>query len=117
MTSEQHGTPYLAAARFPDEQAAHAAYQRIQDLLFNAPDCDLSAYRLHIRGIWQVAIVGVSPKARLSQKLATALALGTLVSLDTETLDFLQHRRKEESERGTWVERHHRPGLGFRFRR
>ena len=117
MASEQQAIPYQLAAWFMDERAAGAAYSQIQDLIFSAPDCELSAYRFHIKGVWHVAVVGVSPDEGLGQKLAMALARGTTILLGTETLDFLQHRRETESKKGTWVERHHRPGLGFRFRR
>ena len=117
MASEYQATPYHLAAWFTDEQAAGAAYSPIQDLIFSAPDCELSAYRFHIKGVWHVAVVGVSPDEGLGQGLAMALARGTPVSLDPETLNFLQHRREKESKQGAWVERHHRPGLGFRFRR
>ena len=60
MGSEQQATPYHLAAWITDEQVAGAPYSRIQDLVFSAPDCELSAYRFHIKGVWHVAIVGVS---------------------------------------------------------
>ena len=117
MASKQQSSPYHAAAWFTDEHAAGAAYSLMQDLIFNAPDCELSVYRLHIKGVWHVAVVGDPPDEGLGQELTIALANGTPILLGTETLNFLQHRRETEVKRGTWVERHHRPGLGFRFRR
>ena len=117
MASEQQATPYHLAAWFTDEQAAGATYSLMQDLIFNAPDCELSVYRFQMEGVWHVAVVGVSPHEGLGQELAIALAPGTPILLGTETLNFLQYRRETESKPGTWVERHHRPGLRFRFRR
>ena len=117
MASEQQATPYHLAAWFTEEQAAGAAYSQVQDLIFSAPDCEVSAYRFHIKGVWDVAVVGVSPDEELGQELAITLAPGTHILLDAEILNFLQHRRETEGNQGTWVERHHRPGLGFRFRR
>jgi hypothetical protein len=105
------------AAWFTGKQAAGATYSQMQNLIFSAPDCELSVYRFHIKGVWYVAVIGVSPDEGLSQELAIALAHGTPILLGTETLNFLQHRRETQSKQGTWVERHHHPGLGFRFRR
>lgn len=117
MASEQQATPYHLAAWFTGKQAAGIAYSQVQNLIFNAPDCELSVYRFHINGVWHVAAVGILPDEGLTQKLAICLACGTPILLGTETLNFLQHRRETESQKGTWVERHHRPGLKFRFRR
>ena len=74
-------------------------------------------YRFHIKGVWHVAVIGEPPDEVHGQELEMALARGNPVSLGPETLTFLQHRREKETKQGTWVERHHRPGLGFRFRR
>ena len=116
MASEQRTTPYYRAARFTGEQAAGSAYSQIQDLIFAEPDCELSVYRFHMTEIWHVAVVGDPPDMEIGQKLETVLADGTSVALGSTTLSFLQRRRIEERRPGIWVERHHRPGLGFRFR-
>ena len=115
MVSEQRTTPYYRAATFTGERSAGAAYDRVQTLLFAAPECELSAYRFQIMGIWHVAILGDLPDEGLGQELETALASGTLVSLGSDVLTFLQQRRDEERKQGTWVEHHHRPGLGLSF--
>ena len=116
MTKEQRATPYCRAARFTGEQSAGAAYSKIQNLLFHAPDCELSVYRFHMARVWHVAVVGEAPDEGLGLKLEMALACGTPFRLDSSTLKFLQHRRAEERSQATWVERHHRPGLGFRIK-
>ena len=117
MASEQQATPYDLAAKFTGKQAAGDAYSQVQNLIFNGPDCELSVYRFHIKGVWHVAVVGDSPGEGLGKELAIALAHGITILLGKEALNFLQLRRETESNQGTWVERHHRPGLGFRFRR
>lgn len=48
--------------------------------------------------------------------IETVLAGGISVALDSTTLSFLQQRRIEERRPGTWVEHHHRPGIGVSFR-
>ena len=117
MVSEQQATPYHLAAWFTGKQAAGAVYSQVQNLIFNARDCELSVYRFYIKGVWHVAVIGVSPDEGLGQELAISLAHGTTILLGTETFNLLQHCREKESKQGTWVERHHRPSLGFRFRR
>ena len=107
-------TPYYRAARFPGEREAGAVYFRCQDLIEN-PECDLSAYRFLIHGVWHVAIVGDTPNSELAEQLERHLSGGEPVELPAETLDFLGRRRQQQIKHGPWVERHHRPGRRFRL--
>ena len=114
--SNQETTPYCRAAKFSSERAAGAAYFRIQKLIDN-PDVDLSAYRLQIRNVWHVAVVGELPASELADELEQTFAPGEPVDLPNEILDFMSRRRRELIQHGPWVEGHYRPGLGFRFGR
>ena len=106
--------PYYRAARFPGERDAGAVYFKIQDLI-EGPDCDLSAYRFLILGVWHVAIVGEAPSNQLAEQLEMQLSRGEPVELPVDTLDFLLRRRRQQTKHGPWVERHHRPGRRFRL--
>ena len=112
--SNYEKTPYNRAAKFPREREAGAVYFRIQDLIEN-PECDLSAYRFLILDVWHVAIVGDTPNSELAEQLERHLSGGEPVEFPVETLDFLRRRRQQQIKRGPWVERHHRPGRGFRL--
>ena len=112
--SSYEQTPYHRAARFPGEREAGAVYFRIQDLI-EPPECDLSAYRFLIQSVWHVAIVGDAPESELAEQLERHLYGCEPVELPVETLDFLRRRRQHQSKHGPWVERHHRPGRGFRL--
>ena len=107
-------TPYNRAAKFSREREAGAVYFRIQDLIED-PECDLSAYRFLILGIWHVAIVGDTPDSELAEQLERHLSGGEPVELPVDTLDFLRRRRQQQIKHGPWVERHHRPGRRFRL--
>ena len=48
---EQEVTPYYRAARFTAEHAAGQAYFAVQDAIFTAEACDLSAYRLQLNRV------------------------------------------------------------------
>ena len=112
--SSYENTPYHRAAKFPGEREAGAVYFRIQDLIED-PECDLSAYRFLILGIWHVAIVGDTPTSELAEQLEKHLSGGEPVELPVDTLDFLRRRRRQQIKHGPWVERHHRPGRRFRL--
>ena len=112
--SNQEANPYCRAARFPSEREAGAVYFRIQKLI-DTPEADLSAYRLQIRGVWHVAIVGDAPGQELADELERWLSAGESVELATDALEFLFRRRAEQSRHGPWVEGHYRPGRRFRF--
>lgn len=92
--SSQAITPYIRAARFANERAAGAAYFRIQKLI-DSPDAELSAYRLQLRGVWHVAVVGDAPDDGLAEDLEKTLASGEPADLPGEVLDFIWSRREE----------------------
>ena len=114
--SGNEGTLYHHAARFPGERAAGAAYFQIQKLI-EAPESDLSVYRFQLHSVWHVAIVGHPPGKELVSQIEAALASGEATALPEDILRFLQQRRAQQQKHGPWVERHYRPGQGFRFRR
>ncbi len=114
--SDRESTPYCRAAKFPSERVSGAVYFGIQKLI-DRPDVDLSAYRLQIRSVWHVAVVGEEPAIELAEELEKAFAAGELVDLPSEVLEFMSRRRREQIRHGPWVEGHYRPGLGFRFGR
>ena len=78
---------------------------------------DLSVYRFLLRGESIVAVIGDNPGAEVERRLERALSGGVKISLDEQTLRFLQRRRESSIQEGPWVERHHRPGQGFNFDR
>ena len=112
--SNDEKTPYHRAAKYLMEWEAGAVYFRIQDLIED-PECDLSAYRFLILGVWHVAIVGDTPNNELAEQLDRHLSGGEPVELPVDTLDFLRRRRQQQIKHGPWVERHHRPGRRFRL--
>ncbi len=114
--SEQEGTPYFLAAKFPNERAAGRVYFQIQKLI-DSPDADLSAYRLQLQGVWHVAVVGDAPGSELAEELAKWMSNGEPAELPSDALDFLRQRRAEQIKHGPWVERHYRPGRRFRLGR
>ena len=114
--SNRETIPYCRAAKFPGERVSGAVYFGIQKLI-DRPDVDLSAYRLQIRSVWHVAVVGEYPASELAEELDKTFAAGEPVDLPSEVLAFMSRRRMEQIQHGSWVEGHYRPGLGFRFGR
>jgi hypothetical protein len=107
---EQEPAPYYQAARFRNEGPARRAYFQAQDILFNTPDSDLSAYRFLLRQIWHVAVLGEPPPEDLAKKLETTLARGEPTELPSDILKLLTERRQQATRQAPWVERHYRPG-------
>jgi hypothetical protein len=107
---EQEPVPYYHAARFRNEGPARRAYFQAQELLFNTPDADLSAYRFLLQQIWYVAVLGEPPPEDLTKKLQTAFARGETTSLPPDILKLLSQRREQATRRAPCVERHYRPG-------
>ena len=69
-------SPYVKAARYPSEQTAGKAYFLVQDAIFSV-ECDLSTYRIQLpRGVWHVAVVGITPLAELDQKITAIISTG-----------------------------------------
>jgi hypothetical protein len=100
--------PYYQAARFPDKEKTGAAYFPIQQMLFEAQDeCDLSAFRLILEGVWHVVVLGEKPPDKLHVQIEAELSKGVLVTLSEDALNFLQDRRAQASQLGPWVEIHY----------
>jgi hypothetical protein len=115
MTSREHRSSepeYLKVARFLGDKPAGRAYRQAQDLLFAAPDCELSTFRLHLNRVWHVAVLGEPPAEELDSRLQKILSRGEPASLPEEILLELQRRRAEATRIGPWVERHQRPPEG-----
>jgi hypothetical protein len=107
---EQLRAPYHRAARYPDEQASEAPYDQAQQTIYETP-CDLSVYRLRLGPelTWHVAVLGNPPDEDLNRRIEEILTSGEQVPLPDEVLVQLAARRREQSNRGPWVEAHHFP--------
>jgi len=101
----QQSTPFYLAARFANKAKAGQVYTPLQEIIFQA-DCDLSAYRFRITEGWHVIVLGEKPNDQLHQRMEALLTNGTLVTLRPDILDYLQSRRAQASQIGSWVERH-----------
>ena len=99
--------PYYQAARFHNKKAAGAVYEVIQDILYKNVDCDLSAFRLKQERTFLVVVIGDKPVDSLHIALEALLTNGVLVSLSEEQLNYLQSRRAEATQLGSWVEFHY----------
>ncbi len=109
MTQEQ--PPYHLAARYPNKTPVGKAYNPIQTIIFEE-DCDLSEYRFFEQKErkWYVVVIGEEPSSQLQERLATIpfiLTRGVRVTLDIETLAALMDRRAQQTQIGSWVERHY----------
>ena len=99
--------PYYQAARFHNKKAAGAVYDVIQDILYQNVDCDLSAFRLKQERTFLVIVLGEKPPDSLHIALEALLTNGVLVSLSEDQLNYLQDRRAEATQLGSWVEAHY----------
>ena|SRR6266540_4731657 len=100
---------YYQAASFSGEAPAGRAYFQAQEVIFNDEGCDLSVYRLLLRRVWHIAVLGEQPRPDLEQRLRVILSQGQLTSLPEQVLQELQRRRAHATKLGPWVERHFRP--------
>lgn len=108
---EQETQPaYYHAVRYADEQTAGNAYIQAQDVLFQT-DAELSAYRFQLEQIWHVAVLGDTPPSDIDQTIQAILATGEPTLLPSDMLAFLNRRRMQARQLGSWVEGHYRPGL------
>jgi hypothetical protein len=57
-----------------------------------------------------VAIIGEPPSVALERDLRRILSYGIPADLPAEILAQLWARRLDAMRKGTWIERHHRPG-------
>ncbi len=108
-SSTSEPPPYYRAARFTGEKPARRAYNRAQETIFQAPDCELSAYRFHLNRIWHVAVVGDQPPDDLDRQLREILSRGEPAFLPEALLRQLQRRRAQATRLGPWVEGHYPP--------
>jgi hypothetical protein len=106
---------YIKAARFSDDALAGQIFFLAQETIFASP-CDLSCYRLQLDQVSHVAVLGSQPPPEVDEHLTTLLATGELTSLPEDALAFLQARRAQARQIGSWVEGHYRPGKRFRRR-
>ena len=107
---EQEVTPYSRAARFANERVAGQAYFAVQDAIFTAEACDLSAYRLQLNRVSHVAVLGQPPPEELDQTIAALLAAGETTALPAEVVKLLAQRRRQATRDSAWHEGHYRPG-------
>lgn len=108
------GSPsfYYEAARYPTEPLSALAYFAIQEIIFQAQnEADLSAYRFLLENIWNVAVLGRQPAEEVQQQIHQKLEKGDLTALPDWVLQGLVQRRAQQTNLGTWVEGHHRPGI------
>jgi hypothetical protein len=104
---EQGPASYQRASRFTGERPAGRAYTAAQQVLYEAPDSDLSVFRLQLNRLWYVAALSLVPPAL--QPLECILDTGELADLPMEVWDALSERRRQATRLGSWVERHRRP--------
>jgi len=102
-------TTYQRASRFAGERPADRAYAVAQQVIYEAPDCDLSVYRLQLNQLWYVAALGRVPPASVLQAIEQIFDRGEPAELPTDVWHALQERRRHATRLGPWVERHRRP--------
>lgn len=100
---------YYQAARFQDEQHSGEVYFRAQKALHGTKH-ELSAYRFQLVQDWFVAVLGNTPPDQFAQLIASLLSSGEPTSLPTGVLTYLNQRRIQANQIGSWVEGHYRPG-------
>jgi hypothetical protein len=118
--NEQTPEPsYLTTRRYPSEQAAGAAYFRIQEVLRTHPTpTELSVYRVRVGPTfdYHVVVLGEqNPSDALREMIDTGLGGGEAAQLPEDFTAYLVERREAAKRRGGWSEAHFRPGLGLRF--
>ena len=87
MTQEE--VPFSLAGRFKNKRAAGAVYDAVQELIYNDVTCDLSAFRIRLKGIWHVILIGEKPSESLYLAIEAQLSNGTLVTIDADVLIYL----------------------------
>ena len=110
---EQGPLPYQRASRFAEERPAGRAYADAQQVIYKAPDSELSVYRLQVNRLWYVAALGLVPPAPVLQAIARILDTGEPAELPAAVWDTLRERRRRATRLGPWVERHRQPGEPF----
>ncbi len=106
---EQGPLPYQRANRFPGERPAGRAYTAAEQVLYEAPESDVSVFRLQVNQLWYVAALGVVPPAPVLHAIERILDTGESAELPTDVWQALHERRAQATRLGPWVERHRRP--------
>ncbi len=106
---EQDPAPYQRTSRFPGEHSAGQAYAEAQQVLYEAPESDLSVFRLQLNRLWYVAALGLVPPAPVLTAIERILDTGEPADLPPPVWDTLRERRRQARRLGPWVERHRRP--------
>ena len=107
---EQGPLPYQRASRFAGKRPAGRAYTAAQQVIYEAPESDVSVFRLQVNQLWYVAALGLVPPAPVLQAIEQILDRGEPADLPVEVWDALHDRRRRATRLGPWVERHQRPG-------
>lgn len=102
--------PYQRASRFAGERPAGRAYTAAQQVIYEAPDSDLSVYRLQFNQLWYVAALGLVPPVPVLQAIEHILDRGAPADLPPDVWHALHDRRRQATRLGPWVERHRLPG-------
>ncbi len=109
---EPHETnlvPYHKTARFAGERPAGRVYDRLQELVYTTPTCDLSVFRLQLNRVFHVTVLGQPPPDDLDRRIMQLLARGEPTMLPPAVLAALVERRRQATRIAPWVERHVRP--------
>lgn len=106
---EQGPLPYQRVGRFAGEQPAGRAYTQAQQVIYEAPESDVSVFRLQVNQLWYVAALGLVPPAPVLQAIEHILDTGEPADLPTAVWDTLSERRRQATRLGPWVEHHVRP--------
>ena len=106
---EQDPLPYQRASRFAGERPAGRAYTAAQQVIYDAPESDLSVFRLQVNQLWYVAALGLVPPAPVLRAIERILDRGEPADLPTAVWDALRDRRRQATRLGPWVEQHRRP--------
>lgn len=107
--TKQGELPYHLASRFLGEVPAGRAYRRIRDMIYGSEQA-LSVFRIQLRTVYHVAVVGDPPPEPFERRLRRVLAAGLPVELPADILDVLYERRAVAQQEGSWVERRFPPG-------
>lgn len=107
---EHDPLPYQRASRFAGEHPAGVAYTAAQQVIYEAPDTDLSVYRLQLNRLWHVVALGVVPPAPVLTAIERILDTGEPADLPSDVWQLLWERRAQAAKQAPWVQRHYRPG-------
>lgn len=111
LRNDKESSFYYEAARFPNEQFSGLIYFAVQEIVFNASEEDLSAYRFQLQQLWHVAALGTMPAEEVQEQIHQELSKGEIVELPDPIVNALYQRREQQTKLGSWVEGHHRPGI------